>query len=179
MENMITIYQNYIQKSSMFLYSILGIPRGAIFIPVESFLALKDIYQINDCRLICLYDQCNSDSFDTFSEQVIKKSKLFEKTIKISETKCLFIFDFTQYKYDWNQIINGRYSRITYDYKWKIISFYRLNKINHTLIKKILFPKDHFNEFADYLGVEPELIKNVGELLDCPNFEREELNSIV
>jgi hypothetical protein len=179
MDDLLTIYKNYTQKSRMFLYSILGIPRGAIFIPVESFLSLKDIYQINDCRLICLYNQCNSDDFEIFSEQVIKKCKLFEKTIKISENECLFIFDFKQYKYDWNQIINGRYSRITYDFKWKILSFYRLNKINQTLIKKILFPNDHFNEFASYFGVETELIKDVGELLDCPNFEREELNSIV
>lgn len=171
----ISIYKNYTQKSRIFLYPILGIPKGARYIPIESYLSFKDGYSINDYRLICLYNKSQDENFQIFSKNIIKKCNLFEKTIKHSETEELYIFNFNQYRCDWNNIINGKYSKLTSNYKWKILNFHRNNQENFELVKKILFPNQHFQEFAEYLGVDTKLIKDVGELLDKPNFEKEAL----
>lgn len=168
-----TIYDTYIQKSKIFCYSVLGIQRGLKFVPKETYFSYAEEYRMEDCRLICHFDKCNEHGFTQFAQLILQKSSFFEKIISLSEKDKLFIFNFTSEKNNWTHLINGRYSLLTRNYKFKIINFYKNNRESQELVKKLLFPDNHFEEFAKYLDVDAEIMKSVGELFDKPDFEKE------
>jgi hypothetical protein len=168
-----TIYHSYTQKSKIFCYSVLGIQRGLKFVPNETYMSYADEYRMEDCRLICHFNKCNEQGFAQFAESKLKKSYLFESVINLSEKDKLFIFNFSAEKTNWIHLINGKYSLLTSNYKSKIMNFYKNNRESQELIKKLLYPNNHFEEFAAYLNVESSLMKSVGEIFDKPDFEKE------
>jgi hypothetical protein len=169
------IYNYHVQKSRVFCYSILGIKKGALFTPVETHMALSGHYAFEDCRLILHYDKCDDKNFDSFSENIIMKTALYEKFIVIDKSQRLYIFDFAIYKTDWTSILNGKYSAINYSYKKRIEDYYAKDYVNKALVSKIIYPLRHFHKFAALVNVSPEIVREVGEVLDLPCRYRETL----
>jgi hypothetical protein len=170
----IKLYEKYVHKSRMFCYPLIGLKRGAEFLPKQTYMSWKGVYSANDYKLICHYTNCNSQSFEKFSKVYLESNILFEKIIKLDMDQIAYIFDFSMYKKDWNCILSGKYSKLSNAYKKNILKFFFINRGNYEIIKKILYPSNHFNEFAFFFNVSPELISTVGEVLDLPDFHREE-----
>jgi hypothetical protein len=59
--------------------------------------------------------------------------------------------------------------------KRKILDFFDKNGGNHLYVKSYLFPEKFFDTYADILNVPANLLKEVGELCDKPNLEKEML----
>lgn len=172
----IYIYDSYIQKSRMFCYSTLGIKKGNYIIPEETYMALENLYEFSDCKLILHYKNCNNNDFIMFTKNKLEKLNFYEKKIPIDINENLFVFDFSSNKLNWNKILNGEYSKLTYSYKKMIENFYFYEEENKRTVMKILNPYRHYEEFAGYLDVSPNIIKEVGELLDKPNLKKEKLS---
>lgn len=169
------IYDYYTQKSRVFCYSVLGMKKGAAFVPEETYMAWKNVYSFDDCRLLLHYKNCNAVNFETYSKNIIEKCTLFEKHVIISETERVYVFDFTRYRTDWQMILAGKYSQLRYPYKKAIEAYYVKDYQNSKIVSKIIYPVKHYSEFAGYLGVTPEIVKEVGEVFDKPDLDREEL----
>ena len=51
------MYKKYFQKSKVFLYPLLNIPKGQKFVPINTYLAWEDEINVNDMKFLCLYKQ--------------------------------------------------------------------------------------------------------------------------
>ena len=170
----IYLYDKYVHKSRLFCYPLIGLKRGAEFLPIQTYMSWKEVYSANDYKLVCHYTNCNSQSFEKFSKNNLETNRLFEKKINLDMGQMAYIFDFSIYKKDWNCILSGKYSKLSYEYKKNILKFFLLNREHYEVIRKILYPANHFNEFAFFFNVSSELISTVGEVLDLPDLHREE-----
>jgi hypothetical protein len=94
----IYIYDSYIQKSRMFCYSTLGIKKGNYIIPEETYMALENLYEFSDCKLILHYKNCNNNDFIMFTKNKLEKLNFYEKKIPIDINENLFVFDFSSNK---------------------------------------------------------------------------------
>ena len=99
--------------------------------------------------------------------------------IKINEEKSVFIFDFSDLSEDWNKFMNGSYSQFNSKVKEKVLNFFEKFSGNYIYIYSYLHPEKWFDRYAKILGVEEELLREVGELCDKPNLEKEKLLFVV
>ena len=62
------IYESYFQKSKVFLYPLLNIPKGVRFVPSQTYLTWEDQFDLSRYKLIALY-KINPDckDFETIS----------------------------------------------------------------------------------------------------------------
>lgn len=170
---MIEVYQSYLQKSSLFCYPILGIRKHSRFVPSGTYFALKDYYSVSDCRLICIYNNCDQTGFENFSESVIKSSKLFEKVFRISKSQRVYVFNFSLCKPDWDLILMGKYSRLSNGYKNAILDFHKDFEYDRGVLEKILNPDKYYEEFSEIFNVPARVFEEVKEVMDKPNLEKE------
>ena len=118
-----SIYKKYFQKSKVFLYPILGIKRGSNVVPIETYICWKGYYNSEDMKLICVYNINKNDEYDLFEKDVLLKHNRLFDLVKIDSVAVL-TFDFSDLGDDWNHFINGRYSKISLDFKKTILNFF-------------------------------------------------------
>ena len=170
---MMSVYEEYIQKSSLFCYPLIGVRRKARFVPAETYMAYEGWYALNDCRFICYYDCCKEAGFEDFSEGNLKSSKLFEKVFSLSKTERMYIFNFSACRSDWQLILDGKYSCLSHDYKEAILDFHNSFKHEQHEMRRILYPKRFYRELSEFFNVSERILQEVVEVLDKPNLERE------
>lgn len=169
------IYRKYFQKSKIFLYPLLDIPRGAIALPSETYLSWEPKYTTEDAKLICVYETKMDPEYMLFeSQQLIKHNRIVDY-IKVNSSISVMIFDFSDLKDDWNYIVNGKYSLIEDHLKQKILRYFNNNSANHIYIQSYLFPDFFMDQYAEILNVPIELLRSVGELCSKPDLEKEKL----
>jgi hypothetical protein len=74
---------------------------------------------------------------------------------------------------DWMHLINGRYSKMNPTIKRKIRDHFDKNGSNYMYMDSFLFPEKYFNIYSELLGVNEEVLKQVGELCTKPDMEKE------
>lgn len=169
------IYRKYFQKSKIFLYPLLDIPRGAKALPTETYLSWEPKYTPEDTKLICVYENKMDPEYMIFeSQQLIKHNRIVDH-ISINSTTSVMIFDFSDLKDDWNYIVNGKYSLIQDHLKQKILKYFNNNSANHIYIQSYLFPDFFMDQYAVILDVPTDLLRSVGELCSKPDLEKEKL----
>jgi hypothetical protein len=57
--------------------------------------------------------------------------------------------------------------------KRKIRDHFDKNGSNYMYMDSFLFPEKYFNIYSELLGVDEEVLKNVGELCTTPDMEKE------
>jgi hypothetical protein len=169
------VYTQYFQKSKVFLYPLLDIKKGATYVPRQTYIAWEDMYSIEDTMFLCVYQTPMNERFQRFIDRFILSHELFDKYIQLEDKKHLFIFNLKSRKFDFDNFIEGKYSKISLDSKIKILDFFGSNDKVEDYIHSFLSPKDHHEEYAEYLGVDIESIKEVYELCTPPDIEKETL----
>jgi hypothetical protein len=170
-----SLYKNYIQKSRIFLYPALGIKRGSNS-PIEIYAAWEGMYKAEDCKLSCLYHLRNDAEFRAFEKMKLFGNPLFHDFKLTPDDKAVYVFDFSKYKSDWNCFIRGQYSKMSTEHKNKIKAFYGSKSPNYAYIESFLHPDKYFGMYAQMVNVKEEVLKDVGELCDKPDLEKETLN---
>lgn len=174
-ENIITPV--YRQKSKIFLWPLLDIPRRVGFKPIKTYIIdpIKNITQ-NDYCLIAPFSKDPSDKFDVFEEQILLTNEFF---IDFYESKhfLVYIFDLHPYKEDFEKFINGKYSKLSKEAKILINRFYGtqvgLAFHPHHQVNAYLNPtKEVYLGLARELGVNPADIAG-NEILNPPDLEKE------
>ena len=169
-----SIYTKYFQKSKVFLYPLLGIKRGVKIIPSETYLAWDDV-KAEDMKLICLYHPNKSNEYEKYEKEILLKHNRLHDIKIIDQHNKVFIFDFSDLKKDWNYFIKGAYSKISKESKGKILRFFDPHSANHVYMKSYLIPDKYFNDYAECLGVDVNMLERVGELCGTPDLEKETL----
>ena len=172
---MIQLRSEYIQKSRVFLYPALDIVRGAQLVPFQTYMSF-DKYNLNDCRLICVYRFQKSNRFSkVFAKEVLLKHKLFEGKYQLIDDSQVYIFNLSEYKSDYELVIEGKYSKLSTDFKSKILSFYSDNFVNQVEMNSYLFPLKYVEKYAELLKIDSQILNEVGELYSKPDLECEHL----
>jgi len=169
-----SVYKKYFQKSKVFLYPLLGIKRGVSVIPVETYFGWDGYYNSEDMKLICVYDIRTDDEYILFEKNILLKHNRLCDYIKVN-SQAILTFDFSDMENDWFHLINGRYSKISLELKQKILGFFDKYSGNYAYIHSYLIPEKYFNNYAELLDVEPEMLIKVGELCSKPDTAKETL----
>ena len=169
------IYRKYFQKSKIFLYPLLDIPRGAKALPTETYLSWGSKYTTEDAKLVCVYKIKADPEYMLFESQTLIKHKRLLEYVSVDSSTSVLIFDFSDLKDDWNKILNGKYSEIQDHLKQKILKYFNNNSANHVYVQSYLFPDFFMEEYAAILNVPVELLISVGELCSKPDLEKEML----
>jgi|TARA_R100000479_G_scaffold170127_1_gene112515 hypothetical protein len=174
------IYESYFQKSKVFLYPLLNIPKGVRFVPSQTYLTWEDQFDLSRYKLIALY-KINPDckDFEPFHKETLKANPLYEYYEKIDKESHIYVFSIANYKNDINKFIKGQYSKMTKKTKKIITKFFGKSGTISEYIESYLYPEKYFEIYSDILNVPVEDLENVGELCDKPDLERETFKNIL
>ena len=69
----------------------------------------------------------------------------------------------------------GKYSKFSDDAKKTIIMYYKPESHTRAFIKSYLYPDNYYDLYGVLLNIPPRILKDVGELADCPDIKKETL----
>jgi len=168
-----SLYKKYFQKSKIFLYPLLNIHSECTFKPLETYFSWDNVYSNEDLKLICVYHTPNMTTYINFEKNILLKHNRLYDYHKIDSTTSVYVFDFSDLSKDWNYIVTGKYSKINPVLKQKILSYFKNNMANKIYISSYLYPEVYYGNYAKLLGVNPELLEEVGELCTIPDLNKE------
>lgn len=168
------LYGKYFQKSRSFLYPALGIKRTSYKMPSGTYLSLDGRIGLEDMKLICSFPEDDSEGFKAFESEMLVGNPLFVEKIQVREYN-LYVFDLQIYESDWFNFILGRYSKLSAHLKRTIKTYYGEKSSEYKYIETYLYPSEHFDIYAKLLDVDVNLLKEVGELCNEYNSEKETL----
>jgi hypothetical protein len=154
---------SYVQKSNIFLFPFLRIQAK----PIETYLRFANVDLPNERLLICLF--WTEDSTYQKHKKSIEKSRYYDATFE-DDVFHIITFNLYSMKDEYDNIIKGSYSKCSKNFKAVISS---INK--DQAIKKCLYPELNYQEFAEVLDCDSELLKGQ-ELLSPPKDSAEELH---
>ena len=170
-----SMYKEYFQKSKIFLYPALEIKRGGGNGPMDTFVSWNGHYTPEDMKLMCLYNLRNDLEFKSLEKYKLLGNKLFYDFKQLEDNKGVYIFDFTKYKHDWECFLQGKYSRMSDTFK-KIIKNW-VGELHPSMpyIESFLHPEKYYRIYSEIINVEESILKEVGELGNIPDMEKENL----
>ena len=169
-----SVYKKYFQKSKVFLYPLLEIKRGVSVVPIETYVSWDGYYNSEDMKLICLYDIRTDDEYKQFEKNVLLKHNRLCDYVKVN-SQIILTFDFSDLENDWFHFINGRYSKLSMNLKQKVLNFFDKHSGNYAYMHSYLIPEKYFNNYAELLNVDAQLLIKVGELCTKPDLDKEKL----
>ena len=169
-----SIYKKYFQKSKVFLYPLLGIKRGSAVVPKETYVAWEGRCTSEDMKLVCVYDFRNDTEYKKFEKYTLLGHNRLSDYV-IIKSEVIFTFDLSDLNDDWFYFINGKYSKLSSKTKEKILNFFDRYSGNYAYMHSYLVPERYFNNYAELLDVETDILKEVGELCNKPDLDKETL----
>lgn len=179
-----SLNQTYVQKSRMFLYPTLGIKRGHSVTPIETYVTWEGRYTVKDNKFICLYHLREDEDFKLLEKVKLAGNPLFHEFIDLGDNVGAYVFDFSEKKQDYENFIDGKYSRLSTDHKRAVMNFFRGQRSHHVYIESYLYPKKYIPLYAELLTTEKKdlapmhrTLSRVGELCSKPDLEKESLKT--
>lgn len=166
------VYTKYFQKSKIFLYPLLGIVKGSLYTPINTYLCWEGVYNINDSKFICVYENVRAAEFTNFQNRILKKSSKYHSHFVV-ENKVVYVFNFLNNE-NYNNIIAGKYSRLSKEAKDVIMAYFKTDNIRK-YIDSFLYPEQYHKEYASYLDVELSIIQSIHETCSIPDIKKETL----
>jgi len=171
------VYDKYFQKSLMFLYPLLKIRQGNSIVPIQTYMAWEDMYELGDYKLICVYHNRKDSEFKSFEERFLLSNKLFYDYFLLPDDMVAYVFDMSEYSHDFRLIVLGQYSELSSEFKFKVINFFASNPHNAAYIDSYFYPERHYYTYAHLLNCDVELLVSVGQLCSGPDIGQETLIS--
>lgn len=169
------LQKEYIQKSSIFLYPHLRIKKGVTIIPIQTYMSWTEHYDVTDCKLICVYDLRRNKEFKAFEKKFLKGNQYYESSHKLNKNTIVYVFDFSSMKKDYQKVCAGKYSKLSLAFKIRISEFFQTTTGQHSYVLTYLVPNLFMDDYATLLGIDEELLHEVGELCSPPNKDLENL----
>lgn len=174
-----SLTKEYIQKSRIFLYPLLGIKRGFGPTPTESYVSWDGNFLINECKLICIYPSTEDEEFKKFERTRLFANKNFHVYYELDNGTSAYVFDLRDCEQDWSNFLMGKYSKFTRTTKDKVLDFFNSKPSGKEYVNSYFFPEKYYDNYADLLAVDPEVLKKVGELCSPPDLTKENLTASI
>jgi hypothetical protein len=126
-------------------------------------------------KLVAVYPARKDQEYLNFEKHVLLKHPRVTDYILLNEDQCIFTFDFSDLENDWQKFMKGQYSKINPQLKRKIRDHFDKNTSTSIYIDSYMFPDKYFALYADLLGTNEALLREVGELCSPPDLEKENL----
>lgn len=169
-------HSKYFQKSKAFLYPILGIKKTLTFEPEECYLSWLNKYSIKDYKLIVVYKNYKSKDWNKYLANILMTNNFFENFfLSEDSSSVILVFDLHCIRNDYDNVINGKYSKLSKIVVDCIRDYYKYNSPEWAYMEGFLFPEKHIATYSKILDVEEKHIRVTGELCDLPNLEKETL----
>lgn len=158
-------------KSSTFLFPMLGGKKSNFFwdrLFMNCFIATD---KATTC-IALLYRWSGDPMFIQF-EKTLSEFPNFRKTYDPDTQTVMFVFDIpTEYEDDYTEFLKGGYSRLSHNYKKRILDFHGLDR--NSEIAQILYRDERRRQRLNFkLGIK---LNDNAELLSIINFEDETFN---
>lgn len=170
-------YAQYFQKSKVFLFPLLGLPKKSIFEPVSTHLSWQGVYRPRDRKLIILYDTNQmSQEWVTFAHKIVKNTFFRTLAYTKDDTQCAVVMDMKGFENTYQSVLQGKYSHISVEHQSLIMTFFDSKSGEWEYMKTFLKPEKYRKLYAKLYGVEEDTFK--GELCEMPDTEKECLKLI-
>lgn len=170
-----SLYTKYFQKSRSFLYPALGIKKSDRFNPAGTYISMQGLVEPDEMKLVVSFKHDASEEFKAFENMMLVTNPLYIEKVQI-EGYNIYLFDFSIYQSDWYNFLLGKYSKLSVTLKKAIKLYYGDKSTEYEYIETFLHPEKYFGIYAKLLNVELSLLKEVGELCDACDLEKETLN---
>lgn len=170
------VYAGYFQKSKNFLLPILGMRKDELFTPAGSYLWWNGGESIDNHKLIVTYEDHDPLVFESFEKRQLLRNPYFESCYSVKGGK-VYIFDISSHHETIEKFVQGKYSKLSEVVKKRILAYHEasMDKIPKPgrYIHMSLYPELYY-ELVEY-ELETHGLKEVGELMDIPDKEKETL----
>ena len=85
----------------------------------------------------------------------------------------IYVFDLEIHQNDYFNFILGKYSRLSNVTKKAIKDHFGERSAEYRVIESYLYPEKHFENYATLLDIDVEMLKQIGELCDPCDLEKE------
>lgn len=160
----------YVQKSKLMLYPLLEFDKKSIR-PKQTYLVYKNDVTLYNPAIICQYERIEKDYYE-FRDKKILKNKHFIMHIKDAEYDY-FVFTLIDYKEDYLNFLEGKYSKFLKKTKEIILESYSNTTIGPILVDTHLNPEKYHEIFAEDLMSDVKTISEVYETLSLPDIDKE------
>lgn len=180
------LYNRYFQKSKSFLFPILGFKRKMSFPPRQTYVAWKNYYVPQDCRLMVSFDiGLDTPEWQKFLKDRLYTHEFFSEHIASTEhyvntqgKPCkravdIIVFDLSFHSEDVHNFLKGKYSLLSDNLKTVIRNYYGYQSPEWAHMESFVFPEKHYPQYANLLDVEEELLREGVELCEQYNAEKE------
>ena len=167
-----SLYNKYFQKSKIFLFPLFELPKCKVTNEVETYLVFDNIVRLEDFKIICIFKNINTPEFIKFEkEHLVHCPHILEKYD--SENQILYVFSLESFKEEYRNFLKGRYSKMSEGSKYLIRNYYKSNSNEFSYIETYLYPSKYYEVYAKLLDVDINLLKDVSELCDRYDEEKE------
>ena len=164
----------YFQKSKIFLYPLLNIKKGEDFVPVETYICWDNLYTESDYKYICIYHSRKDLKYSNFERNSLLKHPLLDH-YQNGKDKQIYVFDYSEFKHDFDMFVLGGYSKLSIKTKNKILKYFgKVGRVSG-YIQSYLDPESHHETYAEALDVNLDIIKETHELCSPPDLNKETL----
>jgi hypothetical protein len=167
------LYRKYFQKSFTFLYPLLEFKKNAKHKPLQTYIAWTDMYDPSSRKLVCVYKKEDTDQWKSFEREELLNHKMLDYCLPTHDENIIYVFDYNIYKEDFDNVVNGKYSKISKRAKQLLNSYYGIHTPEWVFVESYLFPESYFDKYAEILQVDVNELKKVGELCDMLDLEKE------
>jgi hypothetical protein len=174
-----SLYNEYFQKSRVFLYPALNIPRGVSVTPIETYLSWDGRYIEKDLKLTVVYHLRSDKEFVAFEKTKLFKNPMFSDFYETEDSKGVYVFDYEPFAEDWSLFLDGKYSKLSKTLKDRVLSYYTNSKKNYVYVDSYVNPHLYYDLYSRLLGCDKKLLEDVGELCDKPDLIKETLTTSV
>jgi hypothetical protein len=175
------VYPEYFQKSKIFLYPLVRLPSRSNPVKFETYFSPEE-HLVDDKVFITVHyflDQPNDDcnyknmNFERFISEIVTVHKRFVSVKKIQTNVVECLFDLSEYREDVPFFLEGKYSKMSENSKKIIANFFYKTHPNYAYVESFVYPELYHKSYAEHLDVNVELLKEVVELCDKPDFNKE------
>jgi hypothetical protein len=172
------VYKSYFQKSSVFLYPLLNIPKNYGVVnkrPKKTYIASKNTFKPEDLKLFAVYENSDDSNWKIYFERVLLKNKNVEGYFTNGD-EIIVLFSLDNFREDLEHFLNGKYSKFSNEARKAISSYYGVQTPEWAYLESFLYPSKYFKDYAKILDVDEEALREVGELCNKYDLEKETLN---
>lgn len=168
-----SVYNEYFQKSRVFLYPALGISKGVSVTPIGTYTCWQDHIAHDDKKLCCVYHLRDDKEFKSFEKTKLFGNSLFDDFYYLENGSGMYIFNFSEFADDWSLYHEGKYSKLSKRLKSIILGHFAKSKTNYVYVDSYLNPEMYYDIYSNILQCSSDILKEVGELCDKPDLNKE------